>query len=282
MTAVPADARPATPLVPRPQRQAARSAFVALLRRDLEVATKNVREVLPRTLMHPVLMVFVFTYVFPTIGNQVGSGGDSSTYSAILVSGVIGLAVVFQGIQSVALPLVQELGPSREIDDRLQAPLSGRLVAIEKVVVGAAHSLFAALVVFPVAALIPATPVDLQVRWAVLLTVAPLACVAASALGLAFGTFFEPRTVPRLFGIVLLPMVFLGAVYYPWAQLDPIPWLRIAVLVNPLVYASEGFRAGLIPGVAHMPLPAIYAGLIAFSYGLTAFGVRRFERRVLS
>lgn len=277
MTA-PALASP-TQVVPRPRGSASRAAFLALLGRDLEVATKNVREVLTRTLMHPVLMVFVFTYVFPKIGQQVGTG--SAEYSSVLVAGVVALAVIFQGIQSVALPLVQELGPSREIDDRLLAPLSVSLVAIEKVVVGALHSLFAAVLVFPVAATMPATTVELNVNWLVLLTLAPLACVTAATAGLAFGTFFDPRTVPRLFGVVLLPVVFLGAVYYPWAQLGSIRWLQGVVLANPLVYASEGFRAALVPGVPHMSLPAVYAGLLVFTCGLTALGIRRFERRVL-
>ena len=40
---------------------------------------------------------------------------------ASLVAGVIGLAIVFQGIQAVALPLVQEFGYSKEIEDRVLA-----------------------------------------------------------------------------------------------------------------------------------------------------------------
>ena len=266
----------------RSSRAAARAAFCALLARDLVVAVKNLREVLPRTLMHPVLMVFVFTYVFPKIGQQVGAGSGDASYSSTLVAGVVGLSVVFQGIQAVALPLVHELGPSREIDDRVLAPLSVTLVALEKVVVGALHSLFAATVVLPLAAVVPAAPVELHLDWPVLVTLAPLACLTAAAVGLAFGTFFDPRTVPRLFAIVLLPVAFLGAVYYPWAQLGPIPWLKYAVLVNPLVYANEGFRAALVAGVPHMPLPAVYVALAAFFSLLTVLGTRRFQRRVLA
>ena len=81
----------------------------------------------------------------------------------------------------------------------------------------------------------------------------PLACFMAGALGLTFGTRFEPRTVPILFGVIVLPLTFLGAIYYSWAALEPIRWLQIAVLVNPLVYMSEGFRAALTPA-EHMSL----------------------------
>ena len=81
----------------------------------------------------------------------------------------------------------------------------------------------------------------------------PLACFMCGALGLTFGTRFEPRTVPMLFGIIVIPITFLGCIYYTWQSLEPIRWLQIVVLVNPLVYMCEGFRAALTP-VPHMSL----------------------------
>ena len=87
-----------------------------------------------------------------------------------------------------------------------------------------------------------------------LLTLTPLACYMCGALGLTFGTRFDPRTVPMLFGIVVLPLTFLGGIYYSWSSLAPIRWLQILVLVNPLVYMCEGFRAALTNGTAHEPV----------------------------
>ena len=77
----------------------------------------------------------------------------------------------------------------------------------------------------------------------------------SGALGLMFGTLFDPRTVPMLFGVILIPITFLGCTYYSWQSLEPIRWLQIAVLVNPLVYLSEGFRAALT-NVPHMSTAA--------------------------
>ena len=62
----------------------------------------------------------------------------------------------------------------------------------------------------------------------------------SAALGLTIGTRVEPRQVPLIFSLLVIPMTFLGAVYYPWNNLAPLPWLKIAVLVNPLIYMSEG------------------------------------------
>ena len=100
------------------------SAFGALLLRDLTVLRKNLKEFIPRTVLQPLLLVFVFTYVFPKIGQGVGgSGAGAATFSSVLVAGVVATAILFQGIQAVALPLVQEFGYTREIEDRVLAPL---------------------------------------------------------------------------------------------------------------------------------------------------------------
>lgn len=260
---------------------AARVAFGALLLRDLVVVRKTWKEVLPRTLIQPFLLVFVFAYVFPRIGQGVGGRFGESGFSTMLVAGVVGLAIMFQGIQSVAIPMVQEFGYTREIEDRVQAPLPVSLVGVEKAVAGAVNGLFAALLVFPIAAVVPATPVHLDVDWLELLTIVLIGCYMCGALGLTFGTRFEPRTVPMLFGIFVIPITFLGAVYYSWSALEAIRWLQIVVLANPLVYMCEGLRAALTD-VPQMSLWVVYPVLIGFSALFTWLGVEGFRRRVLA
>src|SRR5437763_9970833 len=187
---------------------------------------------------------------------------------------------MFQGIQAVALPMVQELGYTKEIEDRVLAPLPVALVALEKVVFGALQGLLAAVIVFPIAAVVHASRIhiDLQVHWLVLVTLVPLACVTCSALGLTFGTIFDPRSVPLMFGIIILPLTFLGGTYYAWTTLSPVTvdgvhWLQILVLVNPLVYINEGSRAALTSS-AHMSLWGVYSALIAFCALFLLLGTR--------
>lgn len=266
-----------------PLRQSTGSAFAALLLRDLAVLRKNLKEFIPRTILQPLLLVFVFTYVFPKIGQGIGgSGGDAATaFSNILVAGVVATAILFQGIQSVALPLVQEFGYTREIEDRVLAPLPVALVAGEKIVAGALQCLLAGLIVFPIATIVPATPVHLDVDWPILLTLVPLGCLMAGAMGLMFGTMFDPRTVPMLFGVILIPITFLGCTYYSWQALEPIRWLQVLTLVNPLVYLAEGFRAALTP-VPHMSLVAVYGVLVGFTALFGYVGVKGFTKRVIA
>jgi ABC-2 type transport system permease protein len=256
-------------------------AFGALLLRDLAVLRKHTIEFAIRTIMQPLLFVFVFTYVFPKIGQSVGGARGAQAFSTLLVPGVVAIACIFQGIQAVALPLVADFGYSREIEDRVMAPLPVWAVGMGKLLAGAIQGVVAAAIVFPLAAVVPATPVDLHVQWLELLTVLPLAALVGASLGLLIGTLAPPRQVPLIFGIVVIPITFLGATYYPWASLDAIRWLQIVVLVNPLVYMSEGFRMALTDG-PHMPMAAIYAGLLGSIAILGGFGIRGFVKRVQS
>ena len=280
MTTVPVEA--GTELIPaRNPRAAARVAFGALLVRDAVVLRKTLKEFIPRTILQPFLLVFVFTYVFPKIGQGVGGAAGEAQFSTMLVAGVVALAIMFQGIQTVALPMVQEFGYTREIEDRVLAPLPIAMVAIQKAVWGALASLLSALIVFPIAAVVPATPVHLNIDWPVLITLVPLTCYMCGALGLFFGTRFDPRTVPLLFGIIVIPITFLGCIYYPWQSLEAIRWLQILVLANPLVYMCEGFRAALTDS-PHMSLWVVYPVLVAFSALFTWQGIKGFTRRVVS
>jgi ABC-2 type transport system permease protein len=270
---------------------AGRAALWGLMMRDLTVLRKSMREFIPRTVIQPLLLCFVFLYVFPNIGQGVGGGGGAagqSAFATILVAGVVGLAINFQGIQAVALPLVQEIGYTKEIEDRVLAPAPVWLVAMAKVLSGAVQGLIAALIVFPIAAVVHthSIHIHLQFHWLILLTLAPLACVACAAMGMTFGTFFNPRTVPMLFGVVVLPMTFLGGTYYPWTTLARVKvggfaWLQTVVLVNPLIYITEGFRAALTQS-AHMHLYVIYPALLGFTVFFLWLGIRGFRKRVLS
>ena len=191
--------------------------------------------------------------------------------------------MIFQGIQAVALPMVQDFGFTREIEDRVLAPIPVEGVALEKVTSGAIQGLLAALVVLPLAYVIPATDVHLDVNWPVTLTFLPLAAVLGASLGLTVGTRVEPRQVPLVFSLLVLPMTFLGAVYYPWTSLEPLPWLRWGVLVNPLVYLSEGVRMGLTGDtIPHMNGVVVYAACLAFTAVLLRVGIQGFRRRVLT
>jgi ABC-2 type transport system permease protein len=264
-------------------------AFLALLSRDLRVVVKNLRQFVLRTIMQPLLFTFVFAYVFPKtgqgVGGRAGTGPGGLDFATILVPGLVAVAVFFQGIQAVALPLTQEFSYTREIDDRVLAPLPIWAVGVGKIVAGAVQGLLAALVVFPIVLVVHAKgegPHIHVANVATLIVVLILSCLLGATFGLFVGTSVEPRQVPLVFALIVLPASLLGCIYYPWSTLSHIRWLQIAVLVNPLVYMSEAFRTALTPSVHHMSPFAFYGAILAALAVFGTLALRKFHQRVVS
>ena len=281
------------PIVVGPRRTtyaASRAALGALLLRDVVVLRKDLGIFVMRTIIQPFLLCFVFLFIFPKIGQSIGGGGTGaeSAFATVLVAGVVGISIMFQGVQSVALQMATEFGFTREIEDRVQAPCPIWLVAFEKVLSGALQGMVSAAIVLPIASFVHASGVEahLTLHWLIVLTMVPLACIAMASLGLILGTSFEPRNIGLMFGFIILPITFLGGTYYEWTRLAPVKigswhWLQTIVLINPLIYVNEGMRAAFT-NVPHMHLYIIYPVLIAFCTGFLSLGLRNFRRRVLS
>ena len=266
-------------------------AFAGLFLRDLHVLRREIRPFGIRVAMNPLLFLFVFTYVIPHIsmGSPAANAAMNPTgamagnaFSTVLLPGLMAVAIMFSGIAAVALPLAQEFGVTREIDDRVMCPLPVAAVAIEKICFSAVQSVIAAMVVFPLAYFIPVQRPSVAIHsWLFLALIVVLASLTAGALGLTIGTSVKPQQIGLIFGVVVIPITFLGCVYYPWAALKSIHWLQIFVLLNPIVYMSEGLRAAVTPGLGHMNPLVIVVLLTLFLVLLTAAGIKGFLRRVI-
>ena len=251
--------------------------FLALLRRDVHVSVRELPFFLVRTCLQPLLFVVVFGYLLPRMG-FVGRG-----YSAALLPGILAVSLALSSVQAVALPMVADFGFTREIDDRLLAPIAVRLVALEKVMFGVFQGLIAVAVVLPIARLIMGPVPGLTLaHGGAAVAVILLGAAAFSALGLLLGTGIPPQQIGLMFSVIVAPMIFFGCAYYPWQGLASVPALRWAVLVNPLVYVAEGLRGSLTPGAPHMPILATVVALAVLSAALWEWGARTFERRAIS
>jgi ABC-2 type transport system permease protein len=268
----------------------------ALLARDFRVLSREIPAFVVRVTVQPVLFVFVFAVVLPkiadsgtsTVASLFGSSGAGSAtqtaFSTILVPGMVASAILFQGLTAVTAPLVLELSYTREIEDRVLAPIPVWVLAVEKIISGAIQATLAAAIVFPLVMLIhargQAPSIDFH-QWPLLIAVVVLGSLFSSALALLLGTIIEPRRVSIIISIVIVPMTLLGCVYYPWSELSSLRWLQFITLFNPLVYLCEALRAALTPSVLHMP---VWVLLVVISGGavLTASAaVRTFTRRLV-
>jgi ABC-2 type transport system permease protein len=251
--------------------------FLAILLRDVTVARRELPFFLIRTTLQPLMFVVVFGFLLPKMGLI------PHDYTTLMLPGVIALSLTLSAIQSVALPMVQDFGFTKEIEDRLLAPVPIELVVVEKVVAGLLQGIVASLFVLPIARLIMGPIHGLTFRNAGLLILATvLGGAAFSAIGLWLGTAIAPQQIGLMFSVILAPMIMFGCTYYPWAGLARIPWMKWAVLVNPLVYVSEAMRAALTPDVPHMPAAAIFAALVVVTAIFLFLGLRAFDKRAMS
>jgi ABC-2 type transport system permease protein len=250
--------------------------FGAMLARDAHVARRNAIQLFLQTFLQPLLFVFVFGRV------MVGSGYMPAYYKSLLLPGIIAISMVFTGIWAVAMPLIAEFQWTREIEDRLLAPIDMVWIAIEKVIAGMLQALVAGLIVIPLAWLV-LRPVEISIGSPLSFVVIIVLVATFSACGgLALGCSINQQHIGLMFGMVITPMIFFGCTYYPWSALDKFPILQKAVLINPLVYASEGLRAMLVPRFPHLSTLAVLLALLFFDVLLFVVGLRQFERKAIS
>ncbi len=264
--------------------------FGAMMAREFRVLGRNAPSTFIRAVMQPLLFAFVFAYVLPKIGSgfsATGAGASASgvNFATILVPGLMGSMFLMQGMFGTTMPLVMEFSWQRTIEDRALAPVPIRVLAVQKITAGAIQALIGAAIVFPVVYWVHAPgqgPHIHVTNWFLLAAVMVFASTLTASMGLWLGTVVDPRKIQMVFAVVLLPVTMLGCVYYPWSALHVIRWLQVIVLVNPMVYMTEGLRAALTPGIGHMALWAIMLALVGGTVVFGSLAVRTFRNRVVN
>ncbi len=251
--------------------------FYALLSRDGHVARRNLVPTLLQNLLQPLLLTFVFGRVLTT------SGMMQAAYKNVLLPGIIAISMVMSGVRAVAMPLITEFQFTREIEDRLLAPIEIGWLAVEKMVAG--HDPGAGggpggdsrgLAGDGLGRRISASTTRSQFA-----AVCLLVALFSAAGGLALGCSVGQTQIGLMFSLVLAPMIMFGCAYYPWCALRSFPGLQYAVLINPLVYASEGLRGALVPQVPHIPIVAVFGALVAINLILLAVGMKKFYGKAI-
>lgn len=258
------------------QRASSARAFLGLLQRDIwNTLRHELGGFLAQSLMQPLAFLFVFGLVLPKIG------AADENYGTQLLPGIIALTLVLTALQNVALPLVIEFSYTKEIEDRLLAPISPLMVGVEKVVFSTGRSLIAALLILPLGELI--LPNGLQAggaHWGMFVVLLIVGGVAGSSIGLVLGTLVPPNRINIIFAVALTPLIFTGATFYPWQLLDSLRWFQVLTLFNPLTYVSEGMR-GALTTAPHLGAGWIALGLVVSTLGFLIVGLRGFIHRAV-
>ncbi|MDN5894976.1 MAG: ABC transporter permease, partial [Nocardioides sp.] len=249
-------------------------AFLGLLQRD---TWNTLRHDLPGFLAQALLQPLAFLFVFGRVLPEIGAAGPQ--YGSQLLPGIIALTLVLTALQNVALPLVIEFSYTKEIEDRLLAPLAPWAVGLEKMVFATGRAIVAASLILPLGALILPGGIEVQdASWPLFVVLLVVGGFAGSAIGLVLGTLVPPNQINVVFAVALTPLIFTGATFYPWQALDSLRWFQVITLANPLTFVSEGMR-GVLTSAPHLDAGWIVLGLAVSTAGFLFFGLRGFLNR---
>jgi ABC-2 type transport system permease protein len=250
--------------------------FLALLGRDVWVTVRHdAIAFLAQALLQPLFFLFIFGRVLPSIGAAQGG------YGTALLPGVLALTLVLTSLQATALPLVIEFSFTKEIEDRLLAPAPVWAVGVEKLVIASMRGIVGAVLILPLGALILPGGIDLSgASWPGFVAILLAGALAGSSMGLLLGTAVPPNRINIAFTVILTPLLFTGATFYPWTSLDQLRWFQVITLFNPLTYVSEGARGALTT------LPHLGSGWVALGLGASVVlfglaGLKGFDRRAV-
>lgn len=278
MTTVDADTPPVTePDTPSasPPRPRAHRAFLAILRRDFLVTGKELWVILVQVGLTPLFMLFVFVRVLG------GAGMVSADFANFFLPGIVALAALTTALQSVALPLVKEFGFTREIEDRLLAPLPTELVAVGKLVTATLRGLIAAVLLYPLGALVVGSAPWQPDRLPMVLVTVLLGGWIGGGIGMTLATLLPIQRINITFSLFVTPIIWTGCVHYPWQLLSAMPWFQAVTAVNPMTYVAEGVRGAMLPAVPHLPGWVCLLVLTGMAGATTVGSVRSFCRRAI-
>lgn len=254
-----------------------RQAFFAMVQRDLLVTLRDKWEFVFRVAMLPFILILTYGYILPSIGIL------PESFPTQMFAGMIGMSMLITGIHGTAVPFTMDFNNLHEIEDRLQAPVSVNLVAFAKMLVGIIESFIGGLIVLPISLIFMGSRIRLQFDMSMLpifILILLLIAIASATLGLLVGTIVKPMQIAAMFPGFLMPVVFLGAIFFSWKSLSVIPVIQGIVLINPLVYANEALRAILTPQIPHMSLLLSIGGLILAIVIMGFFGFKRFHKMI--
>lgn len=211
--------------------------LVALSKRE----TLRVSKLWTQTVLAPVVSSILFILVFGlSLGGRIRQVGDVD-YRVFIVPGLIAMAMVQAAYANNASTIFQARF-DRYVNDVLSAPMHPWQMTLGYTVGGVFRALAIGAALLALA--VPLTGVPVERPFALVAAVA-LGLLLFSALGLVVGIYAETWDhTTFISSIVILPLVFVGGVFYS-VDVLPSPWHELSH-VNPLFYLVNAIRFGFL------------------------------------
>lgn len=242
--------------------------FQALLEREL----LRVRKLIGMVVIGPAVMSVIYFLCFAFgLGGQRGTP-EGDAVLTFLVPGLVMLSVLLKGAENTSFSLLYSKIEGM-VTDQLMSPNSARETVLAYVLAGMLAGLASGIAIWLCTLLLWPLPVEHPLA---ALLFAALGALMMSLAGLLVGQAAEKWDhMAAAFTFLFMPISFLSGVFAP---IEGMPgWFQTVVLSNPVYYAIDGFRYGMLGTAQTSPWlsGAVLVLVIAGLYALTAALYRR-------
>ena len=203
--------------------------------------TLRVSKLWTQTVLAPIVSSTLFIVVFGlSLGGRIKQV-EGFDYEVFIVPGLIAMTIVQQAYNNNASSIYQARS-DRYVHDVLSAPMHPWQMNLGWNLGGVARGLVIGAGILACAAPLTGVPVE---QPHVLFLAALLALIGFGALGTIVGIYAEQWDhTTFISNIVILPLAFVGGVFYSVASLDS-PWHELSH-VNPVFYLVNAVRYGFL------------------------------------
>ena len=227
------------------------NSFLRLLYRDMKAGLWSTKSMLAMQLVSPLFYIFVAGFAYGAVIPSISLGGRDVSYVLFLAPGIIITQIMFAATFAGAmLWLDKRLAMFQQI---LMGPFQRWEYILSKLVSIMLQGLLNALLVFAIASPLL---IGFEVTFVSVLYIASSLVLGALFFGsliLVVSVFIKSNEAfNALLNIMFTPLMFLSSVYYPIEGAPLI--IRVVSMANPLTYAADMLRAGLL-GIYASNLP---------------------------
>jgi ABC-2 type transport system permease protein len=229
------------------------------------------------SLQYPVLYGMCFGYLLP----KIGMGGSVSNCVLVMSSGTILYALFTAGF-GIASEFLMDFEGARTINYKLQFMPTWLIIA-QKMIFNTLFVFMSCALYIPMLKVLFYNDFDTtHASWLQVYLILFMGCLYTTAINLFFACATTSRkSIRHFWRRVNYPMIIFGGFLVPWKAMNNFsPWLGKLVLLNPIMYVTEGLRRGLLGSENFFSIATCFGALCLATVVFVALSVVLLRRKI--